>query len=61
VRLEALRIRAGVVDFDHARADIDAYELRDIRREGARYLACLIDSAQVRKEKGEIYLPEPQA
>jgi len=42
VRLEALRVRARVVHFDHARADVDAYELRDVRRERARDLACVM-------------------
>jgi hypothetical protein len=40
VRFETLRVRAGVVDLDHARADIDAYELRDVRSERARDLTC---------------------
>ena len=35
MRLEALRVRTRVVHFDHTRADIDAYELCDVRREGA--------------------------
>lgn len=39
VRFESLRARARVVDFHHARADIDADELGNIRCERTRDLA----------------------
>ena len=37
VRLEALHVRTRIVHFDHTWADIDTYELCDVRREGARH------------------------
>jgi len=39
VRLEALRVRARVVQLDHAGADIYADEARDVRRERTRDLS----------------------